>query len=98
MDFEGFQWDDGNIQKCQKHGVSAAEIESIFSRRVLLIHDVMHSEIEQRYRAIGIAMSGRHIFVVFTMRGDWLRPLGARYMHKKEVRRYEKDNSDLHER
>ena len=27
----GFDWDDGNIQKCQKHKVSIEEIEALFS-------------------------------------------------------------------
>ena len=26
----GFDWDDGNHAKCQKHGVSIAEIEALF--------------------------------------------------------------------
>ena len=26
--FSGFQWDSGNIEKCQKHGVSIAEQEN----------------------------------------------------------------------
>ncbi len=26
----GFDWDDGNIEKCQKHGVSLEEIEALF--------------------------------------------------------------------
>ena len=27
MQFKGFDWDQGNIAQCQKHGVSVAEIE-----------------------------------------------------------------------
>jgi uncharacterized DUF497 family protein len=30
MKFDGFDWDSGNRAKCQKHGVSIAEIESLF--------------------------------------------------------------------
>lgn len=29
-DISGYDWDDGNYQKCQKHGVSIEEIETLF--------------------------------------------------------------------
>jgi hypothetical protein len=29
---DGFDWDDGNRSKCQKHGMSIAEIEALFLR------------------------------------------------------------------
>jgi uncharacterized protein len=35
MDFAVFDWDSGNRKKCQKHGVSIAEIESLFDRPLL---------------------------------------------------------------
>ena len=31
MTIDGFDWDDGNIDKCQKHGMSIFEIESLIS-------------------------------------------------------------------
>ena len=33
MEFDGFDWDDGNRDKCQKHGVSIGEIERLFDAR-----------------------------------------------------------------
>jgi uncharacterized DUF497 family protein len=95
MEFEGFEWDAGNSAKCQKHGLSLDEIESVFSQRVLIVNDEANSEAEQRFRAIGVTASGRQAFIVFTLRGKLLRPLSARYMHRKEIDRYEKDNTDL---
>ena len=95
MEFDGFDWDGGNREKCQKHGVSIAEIESVFSRRVLIVDDPDNSEQEPRYRAIGTTSAGRTAFVVFTRRGSLIRPVSARYMHRKEIDRYEKDNSEL---
>jgi hypothetical protein len=89
----GFEWDEGNREKCQKHGVSIAEIESVFEGSPIFATDAGHSLDEVRVRAVGQASSGRFVFVVFTIRrrlGQRLiRPLGARYMHRKEVRRYE---------
>ena len=98
MEFEGFEWDAGNIAKCQKHGLSLAEVESAFAARVLIVNDEVNSEAEQRFRAIGVTASGRHAFIVFTLRGRRLRPLSARYMHRKEIDRYEKNNPDVQER
>ena len=64
----GFDWDEGNRAKCTKHGVSVAEIESLFGTPVIVIPDASHSVAEPRMRAIGRAKSGRHVFVVFTIR------------------------------
>jgi uncharacterized protein len=95
MQFDGFAWDGGNLEKCQKHGVTIAEIESLFAGTILVSRDAQHSEIEQRYRAVGRTEKGRSLFVVFTWRssdkGRMIRPLSARYMHKKEVRAHEKE-------
>jgi uncharacterized protein len=95
MELAGFDWDSGNEAKCQKHGVSVFEIEDIFARRVLILNDPHDAIIERRLRAIGATAEGRAVFVVFTLRGNRIRPLSARYMHKREVQRYEKDNPDV---
>ena len=98
MDFDGFDWDQGNREKCQKHGVSIGEIESLFGGVILTARDVQHSGNEERFKAIGFSKTGRAIFVAFTLRtrnGEvLLRPVSARYMHKKEVRHHEKAISD----
>src|SRR5208283_5627806 len=99
MEFAGFDWDGGNRKKCQKHGISIAEIESVFSRPVVILPDKENLQSERRFRAIGSTSKGRKAFVVFTLRnhskGVLLRPISARYMHKKEVKNYEKDYPDV---
>jgi uncharacterized DUF497 family protein len=54
---------------------------------------------KKRFRAIGRTEKGRGVFIIFTLRrkGDELliRPISARYMHKKEIEAYEKENPDL---
>jgi uncharacterized DUF497 family protein len=88
----GFDWDDGNRAKCEKHGVSIEEIESVFYGWPVIASDMVHSRSEMRVRAVGRTSKGRFIFVVFTIRKDRLiRPISARYMHRKEIRRYEED-------
>jgi uncharacterized DUF497 family protein len=97
----GFEWDSGNWQKCQKHGVSIEAIEKLFTRAVAILPDEAHSQSEARFRAIGWTEQGRAVFVVFTLRtrGEetLIRPLSARYMHGKEIKTYEKENPDLQE-
>jgi len=99
MKFSGFDWDRGNLEKCQKHGISAELIESVLDRPVAILADAKHSRSEQRLRAIGKTPDERAIFVVFTLRrrGDdiLIRPISDRYMHDKEVKSYEKENPDL---
>jgi len=37
MRVAGFDWDEGNRSKCQKHGVSPAAIEDIFRRPIAVL-------------------------------------------------------------
>ena len=66
MEFTGFDWDVGNRKKCQKHGLSIAEIESLFDRPVVILPDKENPQGERRFRAIGTTAKGRNGFVVFT--------------------------------
>jgi len=95
MEFDGFDWDNGNRNKCQKHGVSIVEVESLFYGLLLVGPDIEHSGKEQRFHAVGITAKKRSLFVVFTIRqGDGeilIRPISARYMHKKEAKAHEKE-------
>jgi uncharacterized DUF497 family protein len=99
MEFSGFDWDRDNLEKCQKHGISAEVIESVFDQPVAILPDATHSRTEQHLCAIGKTAERRAIFVVFTLRrrGDdiLIRPISARYMHDKEVKSYEKENPNL---
>ena len=99
VDVGGFDWDAGNRAKCEKHGVSVAEVEGLFSSPLLLVPDASHSQSEERLRAIGKTASGRSVFLVFTIRvragKRLIRPVSARYMHRKEVKHYEKESPDV---
>jgi hypothetical protein len=95
----GFDWDAGNRAKCQMHGVSTGEIEKLFARRHTIRVDAGHSLVEERFKAIGRTDAGRFVFLVFTLRDrggkTYVRPISARYMHRKEIEHYEKENPDL---
>ena len=88
-----FDWDEGNLGKCQKHGVSRVEIEDALTGEPRVVPDSYPVDIEPRFRAIGITKEGRHVFVAFTFRDKngrmAIRPISARYMHAKEVQHYE---------
>jgi uncharacterized DUF497 family protein len=89
----GFDWDEGNLTKCQRHGVPVADIESLLSADPRVAPDLKHSAEEDRFVAVGRNPAGGAMFVAFTLRikaGQWLiRPVSARYMHQKEAQRYE---------
>ena len=90
----GFDWDEGNAGKCQKHGVSRHEIEAAFMSYPIIAPDLRHSSSEQRFIAVHRNAEGRPMFIAFTYRnvvdGVLIRPVSARYMHKKEADAYEK--------
>jgi hypothetical protein len=95
----GFQWDKGNWPKCAKRGVSQDEIEALFTSETLAVHPALEEgDAEERFLAIGCSPSGRWLFVVFTLREvagkTLIRPISARYMHKKEVEHYEQQKKD----
>ena len=89
----GFNWDDGNRDKCRKHGLTVEEIESAFRRSMRVYADPAHSASETRYIGIGTSASGRYLLVVFTHREiadqRLIRPISARFMHVKEIDHYE---------
>jgi hypothetical protein len=88
----GFDWDDGNTRKNDKHGVSMAEAEQVFfNEPLLLIGDSKHSQDESRFHALGKTDEGRILHITFTLRNDGtkIRVISARDMHKKERTIYE---------
>lgn len=91
MLIDGFDWDEGNWPKCGKHGVSRADIESVFLGSPAVMADP-HPD-EPRLRAIGRTVSGRYEFLFFMIRQirfkTVLRPISARFMHQKEIDHYE---------
>lgn len=93
----GFDWDKGNWEKCQKHGVSILEIEDLFTRGPRIAPDPRHSADEDRLIAVGRTNAGRPLFVAFTLRTKnkrrLIRPVAARFMHAKEIAAYEKESS-----
>ena len=95
----GFIWDDGNREKCLKHGVTLEEIESAFQEGTMRVFpDPAHSVSETRYLAVARIGAGQHVLVAFTYREiekqRFIRPISARLMHAKEIKHYEAQDQD----
>jgi uncharacterized DUF497 family protein len=87
----GFDWDVFNIRKnLEKHRVPWWECEEVFlNEPILLLDDILHSQSEKRYYALGVTIDRRRLFVAFTIRSNKIRPISARDMSRKERRIYE---------
>src|SRR5947208_10684481 len=85
-----FDWDVGNLTKNRKHGVGPRHVHALiggdfyFAGRIVEpVHD------EPRWLALGEDATGRRLSLVFTRRGDRLRPISCRAMRRKEKALYE---------
>lgn len=85
------EWDEGNTDKnWKKHGVTNKEAEQIFANDPKFIfEDKKHSKAERRYMIWGLTDKNRKLSVFFTFRGNKVRIISARDMHKKERKAYE---------
>lgn len=97
LHINGFDWDDSNRTKCQKHGVSITQIEALFAQSPRIAPDPKHSADEDRLIAVARTRAGRPVFVAFTLRTKdkrrLIRPVTARYMHVEEIEAYEKEST-----
>jgi len=89
----GFVWDQGNSRKShEKHDVSQSEAEEVFfNQPLLIVGDTRHSVLEQRFHALGRTNLERMLHITFTLRekGQLIRVISARPMHRKERKIYE---------
>ncbi|MFA6015631.1 MAG: BrnT family toxin [Gallionellaceae bacterium] len=88
----GFDWDDGNARKNEKHDVRMAEAEQVFfNDPLLLLEDAKHNQRESRIHALGKTDEERLLHITFTLRHseEKIRIISARDMHKKERKIYE---------
>jgi len=90
-EFEGFEWDEGNIEKnWLAHQVTPQEAEQVFFNRPLIVaDDVKHSRSEKRYLVLGQTDEDRPLFIAFTLRQRRIRVISSRDMNRKERKVYE---------
>jgi uncharacterized DUF497 family protein len=89
-DFEGFDWDQGNIEKnWLAHAVTPQEAEQVFFNNPLLVaDDETHSKTERRFFVLGQTDKNRPLFIAFTLRKRRIRVISARDMNRKERKVY----------
>ena len=88
---ETFEWDTGNLTKNRKHGVEPADIQALIGGDFYLagrIAEPVHDE--PRWLVLGEDAAGRRLALIFTRRGDRLRPISCRPMRRRERTLYEK--------
>jgi uncharacterized protein len=85
-----FQYDPSKAAtNLKKHGVSFADAEGVFYDPLALHRSDPDTEGEERFLAVGLGSAGQILVVVYTLRGDDIRLISARYATPKERRRYE---------
>ena len=90
-EFEGFEWDQGNIDKnWLTHSVTPQEAEPVFFNAPLIVaDDDKHSKKEKRYLVLGQTDEDRPLFIAFTLRKRRIRVISARDMNRKERKVYQ---------
>ena len=69
-----FDWDDQNISHLARHRIKPAEVEEFFRNDpVIRGHEVANDE--DRWTAAGTINALRVLIVVFTVRGERIRPI-----------------------
>lgn len=88
MDFE---WDeDKSFKNVKKHGVSFEIAQYAFlDEKKRFCYDGKHSKDEDRYFCYGM-INGKVLTVRFTLRGKYIRIIGAGYWRKGRKKYYER--------
>lgn len=84
-----FEWDRRKAaENLRKHGVDFADAVGVFSDPLALTVPDNYPR-EQRFVTIGTDTLGQLLVVVYTWRGDRIRPISARKATRRERRQYE---------
>jgi uncharacterized DUF497 family protein len=74
----------------QKHGVNFEEAATVFRDPLLLVQpDVEHSQVEERWIALGMSARQLLLVVIHTESDQTIRIISARRAEPKERRQYE---------
>jgi uncharacterized DUF497 family protein len=76
--FDGFDWDQGNVRKLEKHGIPPGLVEEVFRGEALMSPDLLHSNREKKvcgYRTFS--------FAAYAVRG--VHDPGARWLSASEA-------------
>lgn len=82
-----FDWDQHNEQHLEKHGISRSDAEDVLSGNHILLEYQTEGD-EPRWVAVGATRTGRIITIVFSIRGDAVRPITGWEADKSTVQLY----------
>lgn len=86
-----FDWDEGNRNKPERHGVAIDEAEDVFfDDNKVVFADWIHSVKEKRFTLLGKTRKGRLLNITYMIRKKKIRIVTARDINKREVKLYEK--------
>jgi uncharacterized protein len=89
MDFE---WDEQKARaNLAKHGIDFADAVGVFEDPFTLTREDPDAQGEQRFVSVGMDMLGRVLVVVYTHRGERIRPIYARRANRREREFYERE-------
>lgn len=83
-----FDWDDGNVDHIDRHGVAPEEAEEALSDTHRVGVAAYNSTGERRSAVVGATADGRLLFVVYAWRQGKLRVITAREADQAQRRRY----------
>jgi len=87
---EECEWDSGNLTKHRKHEVVPGDVHALIAGDLYFAGRIVEpAHAEPRWLALGENDTGRRLALVFTRRGDRLRPISCRPMRRKEMALYE---------
>jgi uncharacterized protein len=73
----------------RKHGVAFEEATTVYEpQQPVILEDVGHSEVEDRYYAIGFSSKGRLLTVCIAYVGEAIRIVSARKAGRREAEFY----------
>jgi uncharacterized DUF497 family protein len=85
-----FDWDEHNVRHLALHGISRSDAEDVLAGNHLLLEYQMEGN-EQRWVAVGATRAGRVLSVVFTVRGEPMRPITGWTADKQTAHLYLKE-------
>lgn len=77
-----FEWDPSNLRHLARHRISRSEFEQVMTNDPVLV-DFADESGEERWYALGSTDNLRVLFLVFTYRGERVRPITGWDANKK---------------
>ena len=83
IEFNGFDWDEGNEEHATRHGISKAQLEAAVALG-MTVYAVSERNGEPRYLAVATTPEGLPIDFVFVVRNEKLRPISIHKLHRSK--------------